>query len=248
MLVVLELAQRIEHAAARRAGHAIRIAQIEHRILAAAELDALMLRGKESASPEPRVQRLVTLTGSREQHDEGRQIVVFGSDPVREPCADGGPSRLLGSGLKERHGRVVVDGFRVHRFHDAQLVDDLRGMGKQLADVRATLAVLREFELRSRQRKRSLERRHPGQALTHPHRLGQLLSIHRPEQGLVVEELQLRRSSALEQIDDTPDSRHEVWGREKWTVSRRRSGWPRRRQHAWIEERRQAERSYPQAG
>ena len=121
--------------------------------------------------------------------------------------------------------------------HEAQLVDDLRGVRQQLADPRAALAVLRELELRAGQRKRPLERGHAGQALAHPHRLGQLLAVHRAEQRLVVEQLELRRAAALEQVDDPLGPRHEVRRREQWTAGRRGRGPVRRRQQPRIEQR-----------
>ena len=56
----------------------------------------------------------------------------------------------------------------------------------------------------------------------------QLLAVHRAQQRLVVEQVELRRAAALEQIDDALDARHEVRRREQRTAGRRRTGCARR--------------------
>ena len=196
----------------RHPAHAVGIGQIEHRILAAAELHALVLRRQEPAAPQPRIERLVALTGAREQHDERRQIAVVGSDAVREPGADGRTARLLRSGLEERHCRIVVDRLGVHRLDDAELVHDLGGVRQQFADPGARLAVPGELELRSGDRKRPLKRGHAGQALPHADRRRQFLAVHRAQLRLVVEQLELRRPATLKEVDDALRARHEVRG------------------------------------
>ena len=181
---------------------AVRIVQVEHRILAAAELHALVLRRQEAAAPQPRVERLIAFAGPRQQHDEAGQVGVLGAEPVGEPGADRRPAGLLRPGLDEGDRRIVVDRVGVHRPDDAQLVDDLRRVRQQLADPGAGLAVTREVELRAGHRERLLEGGHAGEALALADRLRQLLAVHRAQPRLVVEQLELRRAAALEQVDD----------------------------------------------
>ena len=51
----------VEHRAAAGAADAVGVAEIEHRVLAGAKLDALVLRVEEAAAPQAGVERLVAL-------------------------------------------------------------------------------------------------------------------------------------------------------------------------------------------
>lgn len=191
VLFLLELPERVEHVTARIGAQAVGVAEVEHRVLAAAELHALVLRGQEAAPPEPRVERLVALAGPRQQHDECRQVGVVRPEPVREPGPDRGTAGLLRSRLHERHGGVVIDRLGVHRLDEAQLVGDRADVRQQFADGRAALAVARHREVRSGKRELLLVRRHAGQALPHPDGRRQVLAVHRPQQRLVIEQVEL---------------------------------------------------------
>src|SRR5207302_920258 len=124
-------------------------------------------------------------------------------------------------------GRVVVDRLGVHRLDKAQLIDDAGRVRQQLAHPGATPAVSRELEGRAGEWDGRLVNRHAGQALAAADVVGQLLAIFFVEQGLVVEEILLGRAAALEQVDDAPDLRREVWrgqdARRAGSVSDRRS-------------------------
>ena len=97
LLPLLERAQRVEHAPPAGAVEPGGIGEVEHRVLPAAELHALVLRGQEAAAPEPRVERLVALPRAGEQHDERRQVLVLGAEAVGEPGADRRPARPAAS-------------------------------------------------------------------------------------------------------------------------------------------------------
>jgi hypothetical protein len=53
---------------------------------------------------------------------------------------------LLKAGLEKRDRRVVIDRVGVHRLDDGQIIYNLRRVRQQLADPRARLSVLFEFE------------------------------------------------------------------------------------------------------
>ena len=124
---------RCVRAAARAAGRASAggsrastpsgIAEVEHRVLAAAELHALVLRRQEAAAPEPRVQRLIDLAG-RDQHDERRQVLVVAAEAVVNPRAHARPAGDLRAGLEERdRGSWLIASVYIERtMHE--LVDD----------------------------------------------------------------------------------------------------------------------------
>ncbi len=205
-----------------------------------------MLRRQEPRPPQPRVERLIAAPGARQQDDEAGEVLVLRAEPVGEPGADRRTAGLLGSRLEERDGGIVVDRFRVHRRHDAQLVHDPCGVRQQIADPGAVPPVLGEVELRPGERERLLECRHPGQPLSHPHRLGQLLAVHGAQRRFVIEQLQLRRAAALKQVDDTPRARDDLWRRED--VSARGGGRRRAaRERFRIEQRREPRHAQPEA-
>jgi hypothetical protein len=72
----------------------------------------------------------------REEHDKRRQILVLAAETVAQPRAHTRTAWLLKAGLDERDRRVMVDRFGVHRLDDGDLVDNLRGVGQELADPR----------------------------------------------------------------------------------------------------------------
>ena len=73
--------------------------------------------------------------------------------------------------------------------HSLSAIDaDVR---QQLADRRAALAVTGHREVRPGERELLLVRRHAGQALTHADGRGQVFAVHRPQQRLVVEQVEL---------------------------------------------------------
>ncbi len=81
------------------------------------------------------------------------------------------------------------------------IVDDLRRVRQQLAQPRAGLSVLLEFENRWRHRQRRLARRHARDPLPLPDRIRQILAAILGQLRLVVEQVHLRRAARLVQED-----------------------------------------------
>ena len=207
--VRVQVAQPIEQQPPALARHAVGIRQVQHRILAAAELHALVLGRQEAAAPEAGVERLIDLAG-RDEHDERRQVLVVAAEPVVNPRAHARPAGDLRAGLEEGDRGVVVDRLGEHRADDAELVDDLGGVRQEIADPGAVRPVLAEPELRTGERQRRLIAGHAGQPLALPHRVRQLLAVALVEHWLVVERLHLRRPAGHEEIDDALRLRREV--------------------------------------
>ena len=128
---VVERGDVVEHLPPRRPRAAGRVGEIEHRLLAAAQLHALVARGQEAASPQAVVKRLVG-PPAREQDDEGRQVLVLAPQAVGDPRPHARPARELRAGLHERDRRVVVDRLGLHRADQADVVGD-RGRVRQAA-------------------------------------------------------------------------------------------------------------------
>ncbi len=111
----------------------------------------------------------------------------------------------------------MIDGVGMHGLDDRDLVGDLAGVRQQFAQPHARRAMLLELEDRRRGRKGGLIRGHAGQALAHPHRFRQIAAAQLLKPGLVIEQVQLRGSAVLEQINDALGARREM----------RQSGQPR---------------------
>ena len=109
---------------------------------------------------------------------------------------------MLGSGLDERDRRIVIDRLGVHRTDETDAVDLLGGVGQQFADPGPVAARLNEAKLRGDHRKTRLPTRHAGETLPLSDRVGEFLSVKLPQPRLVVEELEMRRTARLKQIDD----------------------------------------------
>ena len=82
---------------------------------------------------------------------------------------------------------------------DADLVGDLCGMREQFAEPHARFAVLCELENRRRGRESRLIRRHAGEPLALRTESGRFSPAQLLQDGLVIEQVQLRRRAVLEQ-------------------------------------------------
>ena len=205
----LQFGQLVEHLAPAGGRPAGGFFQVEHRVAAAAELHALVDAREEPVAPQPAVERLVDPVLG-DQHDERRQVLVGGPEPVAEPRPHRRPAGELVPGLEERDGRVVVDVLRVHRPHKAQVVGHPGRVRQQLAHPRAGLAVPGELERRPGQRQGGLVAGHAGEPLAHADGGGEVLAVHLVQQRLVVEQVQLRRPAGHEQVDDPLGPRRQV--------------------------------------
>ena len=83
-------------------------------------------------------------------------------------------------------------------------------MRKKLAQPLSALAVLLETKGRACKGQTRLTHRHTGQALATTHSIRQLLAVKFVEKGLLVEEVELRGSTALKEIDHTLGARREM--------------------------------------
>ena len=198
----VQFGESVEHLAAESAGKALGVAQVEHGILGAAELHALVTRGQEAAAPVVVVQGLVARAlHAREEHEVVGEVLVVAAKAVARPCADAGASGNLVAGQELRHGRRMVDLVGVHRLDEAQVVRDLPKVRQPFADGRAGLAAALEAG-RAGLDQLALVRGHGGQALSAADGLGEFGAGQVGQAGLVVEELDLRGAAGLRQEDD----------------------------------------------
>ena len=73
-----------------------------------------MFTRKESASPEPRAERLRVSKSLRNHDDKGWQILGLGAESVTHPGPEARSAWLFLSSLEERNARLMVDGLGVH--------------------------------------------------------------------------------------------------------------------------------------
>src|SRR5258706_470359 len=114
----MKFSKAIEHFASAFSGDAVGILQIKDGIFSRTKLDSLMHTRQESISPKARIERLVdAILG--DENDEGRQVLIRTAKTVAEPRTHGRSPRQLRSRLKKSNRRVVIDGFGIHRLHEA---------------------------------------------------------------------------------------------------------------------------------
>src|SRR5262249_34303084 len=124
-------------------------ANIQYWIALGAKLDALELSGQEAAVPLPRCDRLsLAKPAQRRQHDEARQTIRLGAEPVEQPRAHARTARDGGPRVHERMGRIVVDRLGLHRAEDTKVIRNRADVREDCADFLARLAELLERMLR----------------------------------------------------------------------------------------------------
>ena len=129
----MQIVQAIEEVTSAIAGDTVWVAEKEDGVFAGTEPDPLMAGGEEAAAPETSINRLATLILA-DENDVGRQVVVFGAEPVAEPGSERGATGELGSGLEEGDGGVVVYRLGMNRFHETEVIRDFSGVREKLAD------------------------------------------------------------------------------------------------------------------
>ena len=194
------------------AAHAVGVRQVQHRVAAAAELDALEARRQEPAAPVEVVEdlpaaRLLVAAG---HDDEAGEVVGLGAQAVGEPAPHARAAGHLVAGHEERDRRRVVHLRRVHRLDEAQVVGDGGGVVHEVGPPRATLPVPGEPRDFREARPRRLPAGHGAEPRPADDRVGDLFALAAGEFGLVVEEIDVRRGAVLEQVDDALGLRGEV--------------------------------------
>ena len=141
------------------------------------------------------------------QHHERRQTLILAAEPIVDPRAHARASRELIAGLEQRDGRIVIDRLGMHAAQDAKLIGDLGGIRQAIAQPLPALAVLLEFVHRGSDRKAILIGDHASDALASKDRRGDVLIETIPDEGLVVEQVDLRGSAGLKKKNDALGAR-----------------------------------------
>ena len=223
-LLVVLTGELVEHAAAVGAVDAIRILEEKNRLAAAAEVDALVLAGQEARTPQARGDELRVAAALADHHDEGRQVFVHAAEAVADPGAERRAAGELVSALEKRHAGLVVDLLSEDRVDYAEVLRDAGRVGVEFGNPEAVLVILVFFKLENRRcdRQAGLARGHAGDALIAAHGFWEVLVELRREAGFVVENIHLRRTAVLEEVDDPLGLRREVRGAEKAALERAR--------------------------
>jgi hypothetical protein len=99
---------------------------------------------QETRRPLARRDRLLPARPDRGQHDETRQILRLGAEPVQQPRTHARPALDRRAGVHEGVRRIVVDLIGVQRLDHAQLVGDAAEMRKDFRDLQTRCAALPE--------------------------------------------------------------------------------------------------------
>src|SRR6185312_7819947 len=127
---LIQAANRIERIALHFAIDAARIREIEDRIAAATELDALINGGEKAAAPAGIAAARAFLAGTK--YDEGGKVLRFITEAIRHPRAHARTAELLRTGVHQQLAGGVIEGVGDHRFHECDFVHDLREVRKKL--------------------------------------------------------------------------------------------------------------------
>ncbi len=126
-----------------------RVGEVQHRIANAAKLDSLVDRRQKTAAPIA-VPTAGTL-GSRTENNKPGQVLGLASEAIERPRPQAGFPEQLRSGVHHDLGRRMIERVGDHRLHDRDVIDHLGGVRKQLRQLRAALAMLREGVFRAEQ-------------------------------------------------------------------------------------------------
>ena len=108
------------------------------------------------------------------------------------------------TGLEKGDRGIVVDRIRMHRANQGNLVRNAAETWKKLGvQLHSRLSELVELENGSSHGKRTLTGGHASKSLSIEDRIGNFLPVYLVEMGLVVEEVVVRRSTALKEVDDS---------------------------------------------
>ncbi len=113
----------------------------------------------------------------------------------------------------------MIEGVRLHRAHDRELIRDLRGVRQEFADLGTTLTMLGELEFGPQELAVRIDE---GRAIAFEKVCRRQFAVPLGEFGLVIEEFQVARRAAHEEVNDPLCLRLVVrLFRGQWTDRRR---------------------------
>jgi hypothetical protein len=143
--LVVEEIHRVDGPALGFAGDAFRVGEIEDGIAGGVEGEAVVDGGQEARGPVRIAAGRALETGGHDH--EGRQVGVLRTEAVGHPGAERGPAELLGPGGHQDLRRGVVEGVRVHRADERDVIRMGADVRQDLRHLHAALAVMLEGEL-----------------------------------------------------------------------------------------------------
>ena len=202
-------ADQVEGVSLETAIEAFGAGDIEDRVALGAEDNSLIGRRQKAARP---VRRTAADTSAGREDDETGQVGRLAPEPVRHPRPHARSAGERRAGVQEDLGRGVVELIRMQGLDDRDVINDLGQMGKHLRKLGPALAVPRKLVPGRHQ-----ARVGPDEGVTLVlHDLGRdRLAVELPEYRLLVEEVELARSTSHEHVNDTFRLRGEVgraWG------------------------------------
>ena len=120
--------EEIELAAAFGAAYSRGVVNVKNGITGGAEGRALMLGREKSRSPVAVEERLAVL--SRDKYDEGREVTILRSQPIREPGSHGGSPEADATGIHEHDCGVMVETVGMERTDNGDLINHFSDMRK----------------------------------------------------------------------------------------------------------------------
>ena len=192
----------VEQPALQLRGHARRQVEVQDGRARGADHHALVVGGHVATAPV--LGSADRAAGAVEHHHEAGQVLVLGPQPVVDPGAEGGVSAQQVARVHQQHRRAVDRRLGVHRVDEGDVVDALAHVGKEIRDVLAALSVLLEGPLGSDDAPFvPCPTPAPGLDLDR-------LPVQGVEPGLVVEGVDVARTTVHEEEDHALRARREV--------------------------------------
>ena len=184
--------------------HSQRVGEIGNEISGVAESDPLIAARQESASPVVVEEELPTGLPlvARRHHDKRRQVVGHAAKSVGKPGSHARPAWGLRSGHEEGDAWGVVHRLRVHAADKADFVGQRADVREHFAELDARLPIALERFDRGQCRPLAVAARHRGEPRRSADAVGDILARVGPHDGLGIEEVDVRRPSALPEDDD----------------------------------------------
>ena len=193
---LIKVLHEVERLPLHRLGDACGIGQVEDWVAGFAERHALVNRRQKAAAVE---RRAAAQTARRVEHDKARKVLRFAAQPVQRPRAEARPAELARTRLHQDLAGSVIERVGGHRLDDRDVVSHFRQVRKGFGNLSAGLAVSAELELAGEEGGVRLDE---GVLLPFDDFRGHRLAVEFLELRLVVEQVELRRRAAHEEVND----------------------------------------------
>ena len=196
--VVVEVVDGIQCLAAHGAVHAGGVGHVENGVALGAALDTLVDGGDEAGGKA--ILATIGLGAAGDQDNVAGQVLVFRTESVSCPGAEGGAAGLGETGVQEQLRRGVVELVGMHGLDEAEVIRDLVQVRDGIRHPDAVFTVLLEGAWRPHELGRAAGE---GEGFTLEEGVRAVLAVPFHQLGLVVKHVKVRRGAGEVEVNDT---------------------------------------------